>query len=212
MTQLARAATLCRNLAAVKTQRQVLRNRYSDSASMHRLLVNVVAFAVIAMTVFALSDVALPSQPSASCMLGRSGAGCDVWTSCEYLDFCSHHGVCLLGPACVCDVGWGGPTCSSKLCNNNCSYPNGECTQDASCNCTENWSGESCAHPRCPGDCLGRGVCISGTCSCRPEFAGHGCEDVVCLNHCSGRGWCNTTSQSCECDLGYTGSDCSVAD
>jgi hypothetical protein len=32
------------------------------------------------------------------------------------------------------------------------------------------------------------------------------------LNHCSGRGWCNTTSHSCECDLGYTGLDCSVAD
>jgi len=79
-------------------------------------------------------------------LAGRTGQDCDVWTSCENLDFCDGHGICLLGPACICDIGWGGPTCSMKLCQNNCKRPQRrmQCRM-LLCRCGEKWSGESCA-------------------------------------------------------------------
>ncbi|XP_065271992.1 tenascin-X-like [Emys orbicularis] len=138
---------------------------------------------------------------------------------------------------CVCQPGWGGPTCVEPQCPGGCGG-RGECVagrcvcppgfagarcqtpvcaddcndqgrcQDGRCLCFPGYSGPACETPDCPGDCHGRGRCQDGRCLCRPGYAGPDCGTRACPADCSGRGRC-LKNGVCACHRGYAGPDCS---
>merc|ERR1719201_285894 len=75
-------------------------------------------------------------------------------------------------------------------------------------------------------ECSNKGICdrSTGQCACFPGFEGEGCRRITCPNSCSGHGQCVNMAVSntdygawdekktveCQCDLGYTGADCSL--
>ncbi|KAM7133980.1 tenascin-X [Macrochelys suwanniensis] len=151
---------------------------------------------------------------------------------------CSRHGA--FDPAtcgCVCQAGWGGPTCAEPQCPGGCGG-RGECVagacvcppgwagarcqtpacaddcndqgrcRDGRCACFPGYSGPACETPDCPGDCHGRGRCRDGRCLCRPGYAGPDCGTRACPGDCGGRGRC-LKSGVCACHRGYAGPDCS---
>ncbi|KAM9119681.1 LOW QUALITY PROTEIN: tenascin-X [Pangshura tecta] len=151
---------------------------------------------------------------------------------------CGRHGAFDLATCgCVCQPGWGGPTCAEPQCPGGCGG-RGECVagrcvcppgfagarcetpacaddcndqgrcQGGRCLCFPGYSGPACETPDCPGDCHGRGRCQDGRCLCRPGYAGPDCGTRACPGDCSGRGRC-LTNGACACHRGYTGPDCS---
>ncbi|CAM5105359.1 unnamed protein product [Natator depressus] len=151
---------------------------------------------------------------------------------------CSRHGTFDLATCgCVCQPGWGGPTCAEPQCPGGCGG-RGECRagrcacppgftgarcetpvcaddcndqgrcQGGRCVCFPGYSGPACETPDCPGDCRGRGRCQGGRCVCRPGYAGPDCGTRGCPGDCRGRGRC-LKSGVCACHPGYAGPDCS---
>ncbi|XP_044838783.1 tenascin-X-like [Mauremys mutica] len=151
---------------------------------------------------------------------------------------CGRHGAFDLATCgCVCQPGWGGPTCAEPQCPGGCGG-RGECVagrcvcppgfagarcetpvcaddcndqgrcQGGRCLCFPGYSGPACETPDCPGDCHGRGRCQDGRCLCRPGYAGPDCGTRACPGDCSGRGRC-LKNGVCACHRGYTGPDCS---
>ncbi|XP_050776849.1 tenascin-X-like, partial [Gopherus flavomarginatus] len=151
---------------------------------------------------------------------------------------CGRHGAFDLATCgCVCQPGWGGPTCAEPQCPGGCGG-RGECVtgrcvcppgftgshcetpvcaddcndqgrcQGGRCLCFPGYSGPACETPDCPGDCHGRGRCQDGRCLCRPGYAGPDCGTQACPGDCSERGRC-LKNGVCACHRGYTGPDCS---
>ncbi|XP_043353114.1 tenascin-X [Dermochelys coriacea] len=151
---------------------------------------------------------------------------------------CSRHGTFNLATCgCVCQPGWGGPTCAEPQCPGGCGgrgecvagrcvCPSGfagarcetpVCADDCNdqgrceggrCVCFPGYSGPACEMPDCPGDCHGHGRCQDGRCVCRPGYAGPDCSTRGCPGDCSGRGRC-LKNGACACRRGYAGPDCS---
>jgi tenascin len=115
----------------------------------------------------------------------------------------------MSGLQCVCDQGWGGEDCGSRLCvANNCSG-RGQCTEGQVCICSVGWSGAACEQRVCTplGNCSGHGACIDGKCHCASGWQGGACELRACEDDCSGHGAC-ASNGSCMCDAGYGGASC----
>ena len=58
----------------------------------------------------------------------------------------------------------------------------------------------------------GRGECTDGGCRCHPRWSGAGCcepEEICPDDYLCYHGVCNERGH-CDCDLGYTGDDCSL--
>lgn len=160
----------------------------------------------------------------------------DIGTLCENVD-CGANGRCddASGTAaCICDTGYhaNGLACeidAVDLCaGENCS-DHGTCevvNEAASCNCNDGYhaNGLACeidVVDLCAGEtCSDHGACeVAGgaaSCNCDDGYHANGlaCEiDVVDLcagMSCSGNGTCN--EGICYCDIGYSGTDCSVVD
>lgn len=69
---------------------------------------------------------------------------------------CGVHGRCV-GESCVCDPGWSGEFCTSKLCDARCS-DHGQC-KNGTCLCVSGWNGRHCTLEGCPRGCAGHGQC-----------------------------------------------------
>merc|ERR1711871_39042 len=133
---------------------------------------------------------------------------------------------------CICDPGWedvGYDYPCGGYCPNNCGV--GTCTLEG-CNCDVLISGDDKAY-RIDGDvcelrvcpkCENDGTCIEveGICKCEDQvfeengksrklsFYGNRCEKVFCPNSCSNKGICDDSTGECDCEVGFTGDDCSV--
>ncbi|KAA0145626.1 hypothetical protein FNF29_08455 [Cafeteria roenbergensis] len=107
---------------------------------------------------------------------GESHGICDGFGSCQcrppFLtedcsvrdcpDGCNGNGYCSVEfpvSRCVCDPGWTGRACDTRLCLNNCTYPNGVCV-GGRCNCTflQNPYNRSMVWARYEGDDCSRGT------------------------------------------------------
>jgi hypothetical protein len=138
-------------------------------------------------------------------------------------------------PACVCDEGWGGNTCTNDIldaclmqdddaCGVNGTCADGEgtgwsctCPDDGNCytspGCTQVSCGDACATIKCEYDA----PCVNGACNCTGTGrAGEFCgmldltDDCIDNDHCD-HGTCRDTglySFVCDCDNGYTGTTC----
>jgi teneurin len=69
---------------------------------------------------------------------------------------CGPHGRCV-GESCMCDPGWSGEFCTSKLCDARCS-DHGQC-KNGTCLCVSGWNGRHCTLEGCPRGCAGHGQC-----------------------------------------------------
>lgn len=124
------------------------------------------------------------------------------------------NGHCLSNDTCTCIKPWCGFDCSKKCCPKDCCH-HGACLPNGKCKCGTKWKGADCCVPIeevCPNDCTGHGNCIDNTCQCFRKWRGVDCsiyletcpDDYFCTNgKCNGQG-------HCDCDLGYTGDDCSL--
>lgn len=144
---------------------------------------------------------------------------------------CSGHGSCR-GGRCVCDRGWGEPTCARAeyllACPSNCSWhaapplSGGACV-GGRCVCAAGRSGDDCAdvtNVSCEPGCSGHGECLDGRCACVPGYYGdacaQGCAGYVPATQkpCSGRGLCAPTGSPgrspdrCRCFVGFEGDGC----
>ncbi|KAH1183012.1 hypothetical protein KIL84_004504, partial [Mauremys mutica] len=182
---------------------------------------------------------ALREQCGAKGCCPPAAAGAQAGTGqTDTQSLCGRHGAFDLATCgCVCQPGWGGPTCAEPQCPGGCGG-RGECVagrcvcppgfagarcetpvcaddcndqgrcQGGRCLCFPGYSGPACETPDCPGDCHGRGRCQDGRCLCRPGYAGPDCGTRACPGDCSGRGRC-LKNGVCACHRGYTGPDCS---
>mmetsp|Transcript_15136 Transcript_15136/g.35474 ORF Transcript_15136/g.35474 Transcript_15136/m.35474 type:complete len:676 (-) Transcript_15136:68-2095(-) len=119
------------------------------------------------------------------CMSGFMSHDCMQPVTCP--GNCGGHGSCGAGGQCICDNGWGGPSCETALpcpwahttdgfyaCANK-----GRCMTDGMCQCFRGYGGPSCEEgvPLCPGNCSGHGVCSSlSTCICEEGWVGPACH------------------------------------
>ncbi|XP_074873701.1 tenascin-X isoform X3 [Carettochelys insculpta] len=108
--------------------------------------------------------------------------------------------------SCVCEPGWGGPTCAEPRCPGGCGG-RGQC-EGGRCVCPPGWAGARCQTPVCPDDCNDQGRCVAGRCACFPGYAGPACERPLCPGDCGGRGECR--DGRCHCRPGYAGPACTV--
>jgi len=108
---------------------------------------------------------------------------------------CSHHGECApASGACVCDGGWAGLWCGTRLHPDrprplNCSHGGVYQPDDNRCVCPHGWTGAGC-------NLLVRN---------HYAFSGHPCTSNV---HCGGHGNCTVGSGLCTCEAGWTGKFC----
>ncbi|CAM4639842.1 unnamed protein product [Lepidochelys olivacea] len=118
---------------------------------------------------------------------------------------CSRQGTFDLATCgCVCQPGWGGPTCAEPQCPGGCGG-RGEC-RAGRCTCPPGFAGPRCETPVCADDCNDQGRCQAGRCVCFPGYSGPACETPDCPGDCRGRGRCQ--AGRCVCRAGYTGPDC----
>eukprot|EP00927_Polykrikos_kofoidii_P019639 TRINITY_DN19210_c0_g1_i3.p1 TRINITY_DN19210_c0_g1~~TRINITY_DN19210_c0_g1_i3.p1 ORF type:complete len:1457 (-),score=239.98 TRINITY_DN19210_c0_g1_i3:93-4463(-) len=146
-------------------------------------------------------------QGTCLCFAGYLGSDCSV-KGC-----CSGHGSCDDPAVCVCDLGWGGYACGTKL---QCPDPHcsghGQCVY-GSCHCTQGFGGPACntVTTGCHVACGIHGMCEpeTNTCVCAQGFTGETCDVPVhqCPKHCSNRGLC--MNGICMCGQGWSGVDCS---
>lgn len=107
-----------------------------------------------------------------------------VFTEVCDLD-CGSHGRCV-GESCVCDPGWSGEYCTSKLCDTRCS-DHGQC-KNGTCLCVSGWNGRHCTLEGCPRGCAGHGQCRVANdghweCKCFDGWDGPDCttlKEQVC--------------------------------
>ena len=130
---------------------------------------------------------------------------------------CSERGTCVDG-TCVCDAGYVGPSCETRVsivqraCLNHCNQ-HGACL-NGTCICDVAWDGPDCSYPSlCPGfspqvgvNCSGHGHCLNGTCVCDRDWVGSDCGSAACVGSCSGHGIC--ANGTCACDAGWGGEAC----
>ncbi|XP_025048674.1 tenascin-X isoform X8 [Alligator sinensis] len=140
---------------------------------------------------------------------------------------CSQRGTFdLAACGCVCEKGWGGPTCAEPQCPGGCG-PGGVCVDGhcqvptcpddcndqgrclgGRCVCFEGYSGPACETPACPQGCRARGRCVAGHCVCHPGYSGPDCGTRACPGDCWGRGECR--QGRCHCRPGFAGEDCAL--
>jgi len=176
---------------------------------------------------------------SCVCQAAWTGANCDEFkASCTDEQCGWPKGHCGADGACVCEVGFFGPSCADVACLHNCSG-HGLCTASG-CECEPGWTGLDCSMPPCPvgkidrargkksafgaeasGVCSNHGKCSQGKCECFAGYAGDDCaQRQGCLAaHCSGHGDCVSTAGVagaatdgpagvCLCESGWTGAHC----
>jgi len=150
---------------------------------------------------------------------------------------CSGHGK-QTSSGCVCDEGYTGSRCATRMCTDDDQCVNGGCNAGL-CECWEGWKGDVCDKLKCPacvngvcgptGECLCKpgyegercekqtciqecvaGTCnpVTGMCECDPGWMGVACENKICPKSCSGNGICNSPNGECECIPGWTGEAC----
>lgn len=121
---------------------------------------------------------------------------------------CNGHGfVNPLTATCVCDPGYAGTRCATRLCEDDSACVHGTCN-GGRCECESGWVGDSCELRACGRVCV-RGQCDgqTGVCVCDPGFTGVACDQYVCTPSCV-HGVCDTTNGVCRCDAGWTGTTC----
>ena len=101
-----------------------------------------------------------------------------------------NNGTCINYNTCNCTAGYGGPTCATYICTNNCNSK-GTCVSPGTCSCLSGWSGTDCSIP----DCSNITNCINGTCNapnnctCIPGYTGVNCLTPTCSPSCV-NGYC----------------------
>lgn len=118
-------------------------------------------------------------------------------------DACNGNGK-VVGSVCVCDSGFVGTRCGTKVCISTDECGNGVCNGGL-CTCDKGWTGDSCDLRAC--DKCVNGVCDDGTCVCTPGFDGDACDQRACDQVCE-NGICDITSGLCKCDPEWRGSAC----
>eukprot|EP00808_Paulinella_micropora_P022825 g77586.t1 len=144
---------------------------------------------------------------------------------------CSNHGTCSLDvplasrgkgvpEGCMCDLGWTGAACASKIeCRMDCGAQ-GTCSADGlSCICEPGWRGALCEEEVCPNECSAplRGMCVAQQsaahnnaeqgCLCVQGWGGQDCSLKLCFPpDCNKRGEC--VWGACKCRAGYVGDAC----
>lgn len=122
---------------------------------------------------------------------------------------CTGHGkIDPLTTMCICDPGYTGVRCATKMCDDNSQCTNGVCNAGL-CTCDAGWTGDACNIKECATSCV-NGTCdgSNGTCVCFPGFTGDACTSYTCLPACGPHGTCNTVNGVCECESGWTGTTC----
>ena len=122
---------------------------------------------------------------------------------------CNGHGkVDPLTAACVCDTGYTGTLCGTKLCESDAACGNGSCSAGL-CVCDAGWTGDSCDQLTCS-SCV-NGTCDpnTGTCVCRVGFEGDSCDQRTCAQACV-TGTCDGSNGVCVCEPGWTGVACEI--
>jgi hypothetical protein len=122
---------------------------------------------------------------------------------------CNGHGsIDPLTSLCICNEGWAGLRCATKLCVDDSACGHGVCDAGL-CACEEGWTGDTCGLRKCPTPCV-NGQCdgASGACACTPGFTGEACDEYVCVPSCGVHGECNTANGVCVCEEGWTGATC----
>jgi hypothetical protein len=120
---------------------------------------------------------------------------------------CNGHGaVDPVTARCVCEPGFVGERCGTKLCTHDGACGHGVCNAGL-CVCDPGFSGDACTQRVCP-------VCVNGSCDpatgrcvCLPGFVGDRCEVRTCVQTCV-NGSCNPVSGMCECEEGWMGAAC----
>ena len=83
--------------------------------------------------------------------------------SCEGVNSCSGHGLCIAPDVCQCSSGWEGSSCSNYSCSRvyNC-LGRGDCVGPDKCLCKNGWTGQDCSVAGCSerSNCSGRGICV----------------------------------------------------
>ena len=83
--------------------------------------------------------------------------------SCEGVNSCSGHGLCVATNVCQCEPEWDGLSCSNHSCSqvHNC-FGRGDCIGLDTCSCNNGWTGRDCSVASCDerNNCSGRGICI----------------------------------------------------
>ena len=111
---------------------------------------------------------------------------------------------------CVCNTGYVGYRCGTKLC-----VEDGECNQGTCngglCECDPGWGGDTCDQKQCA-TCV-NGTCdpLTGECVCSLGFEGENCDIRVCVQTCV-NGTCDPSSGLCACDAGWHGVACENKD
>jgi len=102
--------------------------------------------------------------------------------------YCSFHGTCNENnTACICNAGWSGNDCETRVCPEACLNSTGGGSCDAN----------------------------TGLCSCKPRFTGTNCDvpaDCSLINDCNeaaGGGVC-VDNGVCECEAGYPQPNCTL--
>lgn len=129
---------------------------------------------------------------------------------------CNQRGDYINGE-CNCNPGWKGKEC--QLTHNECEVPDcnghGHCIS-GKCSCARGFKGRFCEEVDCQNpSCSNHGYCAEGVCICKKGWTGQDCalEDkaaIPCLPTCSGHGKFDPHIQKCNCELKYSGDDCSL--
>ena len=108
------------------------------------------------------------------------------------------------GQCCICERGWGGPSCDIPLCEN-CIH--GTCIGQNECKCDDNYEGEFCNIPVCS-KCV-YGECIEPEkCDCFYGYKGDHCDEPETTPFCyKGK---EKFGDKCECYEGYKGKLCEI--
>lgn len=175
-------------------------------------------------------NVTVPSQYTCSCLLGTTGANCEV-QPCS-ANPCQNGGMCQSrggNYSCVCTSGYFGINCTMPVnpCSSSTCMNGGTCVATGgsfACSCSSGYTGSICEVPiaTCNDNpCANGATCIPQapdgfTCACASGFTGVTCLqdiDECLLSPCQYGGTCTNAigSFTCSCPTSYTGPLCSSA-